>query len=142
MSWKPAGDDVPLTERGQAGAAAVPPQGTFSWRYGNTPQELQAMWKPDARSEITQGAVMMFQDEHHLTVDGLAGPSVWKALIADAIAGKQRTDGYSYVYVHRNVPQKLTLWHNGKVILTSPGNTGVPPRRPTSARSPSSSTSP
>ena len=28
--------------------------------------------------------------------------------------------------MHRNVPQKLTLWHNGRVVMTSPGNTGVP----------------
>ena len=28
--------------------------------------------------------------------------------------------------MHRNVPQSLNLWHNGRVILKSPGNTGVP----------------
>ena len=48
---------------------------------------------------------MMFEHEHDLAVDGSAGPMVWHALIADAIAGKKKTDGYSYVYVHRNVPQ-------------------------------------
>ncbi len=69
---------------------------------------------------------MMFQDEHDLVVDGIAGPDVWHKVLADAVAGKRRTAGYSYVYVHRNVPQKLTLWHNGNVVLTSPGNTGVP----------------
>jgi lipoprotein-anchoring transpeptidase ErfK/SrfK len=46
--------------------------------------------------------------------------------LRDAVAGDQRTAGYSYVYVHRNVPQLLTLWHNGTTVLTSPGNTGVP----------------
>ena len=60
------------------------------------------------------------------TVDAIAGPVFWHALIADAVAGKRRDDGYSYVFVHRNVPQSLNLWHNGQVILTSPGNTGVP----------------
>ena len=69
---------------------------------------------------------MMFQHDHGLTVDGIAGPQVWHAAIADAVAGNASTDGYSYVYVHRNVPQLLTLWHNGNVVLTSPGNTGVP----------------
>ena len=69
---------------------------------------------------------MMFQHDHGLTVDGIAGPQVWHAAIADAIAGKHKPGGYSYVYVHRNVPQLLTLWHNGHVVLTSPGNTGVP----------------
>ena len=69
---------------------------------------------------------MMFQDEHHLDVDALAGGRVWQALIADAIAGKRRTSGYSYVYVHRSVPQSLNLWLDGRTILSSPGNTGVP----------------
>ena len=124
VDWK--GEAVADTERAQAGAAALPPQGDFSWRYANTPAELKSQWKPDQRSAITQGAVMMFQDEHHLTVDGIPGPAVWKELMADAIAGKHRGSGYSYVYVHRNVPQLLTLWHNGHVVLTSPGNTGVP----------------
>jgi hypothetical protein len=69
--------------------------------------------------------VMMFQDDHQLPVDAIAGPRVWHEVLADAVAGVRRTDGYSYVYVHRNVPQLLTLWHNGRVVLTSPGNTGV-----------------
>ena len=71
---------------------------------------------------------MMFQHDHGLTVDAFAGPHVWRALLADAIAGKQRTDGYSYVYVHRNVPQLLTLWHNGKVVLTLAGQHRRPGR--------------
>ena len=28
--------------------------------------------------------------------------------------------------MHRNVPQSLNLWRNGRKILASPGNTGVP----------------
>ena len=51
---------------------------------------------------------------------------MWRALLADTIAGKRRDDGYSYVYVHRDVPQSLTLWHDGQTSSTSPGNTGVP----------------
>ena len=69
---------------------------------------------------------MMFEHDHGLAVDALAGPQVWKQLLADAIAGKRRDGGYSYVYVHRSVPQSLNLWHNGRTILSSPGNTGVP----------------
>ena len=69
---------------------------------------------------------MTFEHEHTLAVDGFAGARVWQALLADAIAGKRRPGGYSYVYVHSSLPQSLTLWHNGHTILTSPGNTGVP----------------
>jgi hypothetical protein len=126
VSWSPAGDPAPPRLREQLDAAVSPPAGTFSWRYPNTPPELQRLWAPGQPNEITRGAVMMFEDEHGLEVDGLAGPRVWHALLEDTLAGKKRTDGYSYVFVHRNVPQLLTLWHNGGVVLTSPGNTGVP----------------
>jgi len=126
LTWTPSGDDAPRSTAAQARAGVDPPDGSFRWTYPDTPPELTQQWKPDQVSEITRGAVMMFQDEHGLDVDAIAGPAVWKALIADTIAGKRHKGGYSYVYVHRQVPQKLTLWHDGKVILTSPGNTGVP----------------
>jgi L,D-transpeptidase catalytic domain len=126
VAWSPAKGDVALTKRAELAAATSPPAGTFSWRYPNTPHELTSLWTPGEPNTITRGAVMMFQHDHGLTVDAIAGPQVWHAAIADALAGKRREDGYSYVYVHRNVPQLLTLWHNGNVVLTSPGNTGVP----------------
>ncbi len=120
------GGDVALTKRAELAAATAPPAGTFSWRYPNTPPELVALWNPGEPDTVTRGAVMMFQHDHGLTVDGIVGPQVWHAAIADAVAGKLKLGGYSYVYVHRNVPQLLTLWHSGHVVLTSPGNTGVP----------------
>jgi lipoprotein-anchoring transpeptidase ErfK/SrfK len=125
VDWQPAGGAVGQTPRAQVAAAVTPPAGRFDWRYSNTPSQLTSQWSPNVVSQITRGAVMMFQDEHKLTVDGFAGEHVWHALIADAIAGKRRTAGYSYVYVHTHLPQLMTLWHNGVVVLTSPGNTGI-----------------
>jgi hypothetical protein len=124
--WAPTDAEVPGTARAQLSAAIDPPLGKFSWRYANTPPELQRLWKLGEPNTITRGAVMMFQDEHGLAVDGIAGKQVWHAVLADALSGKRRTDGYSYVFVHRTRPQLLTLWHDGHVVLTSPGNTGVP----------------
>jgi len=126
VDWTPAGSPVARTPDAEWAAAVTPPAGHFSWRFDNTPAELTSQWNPGGIDQITRGAIMMFQHDHQLTVDAFAGPQVWQALIADAIAGQRRTDGYSYVYVHRSVPQLLTLWHNGQVVLTSPGNTGVP----------------
>ncbi len=126
LDWQPTQAAVAQTPRGELAAAVDPPAGRFEWRYPNSPPELQALWKTGEPNEITRGAVMMFQDEHHLAVDGIAGSQVWHALLGDAVAGTRRTAGYSYVYVHRNLPQLLTLWHNGRTVLTSPGNTGVP----------------
>jgi hypothetical protein len=126
VRWTPDGSDVPRSARAQLSAAVDPPAGRFDWRYPNTPPELKRLWKEGDWNTILQGAVMMFQDRHHLTVDGLPGPVFWRTLLQTTLAGERKTDGYSYVYVHRDVPQLLTLWHNGKVVLTSPGNTGVP----------------
>jgi peptidoglycan hydrolase-like protein with peptidoglycan-binding domain len=126
LDWTPAGEAVEPTMRRELAAAVDPPPGRFEWRYPSTPPELQALWKTGEPNTIVRGAVMMFQHDHRLTVDAIAGPKVWAAAISDAVAGKRRSGGYSYVYVHREVPQLLTLWHNGKVVLTSPGNTGVP----------------
>ncbi|MDX6472292.1 MAG: hypothetical protein QOK22_1108 [Gaiellaceae bacterium] len=126
LTWTATGSPVARQQAAQIEAAVDPPAGTFSWRYPNTPAELQRLWIPARPNQITRGAVMLVEHTHHLAVDGFAGAQVWRALLADATAGRQYTGGYNYVYVHRNVPQRLTLWHDGATILTSPGNTGVP----------------
>jgi hypothetical protein len=127
LDWNPlASNGAKPTVRQEVSWAVDPPSGHFTWRYPNTPGELQALWHAGQANEITRGALMTFQDTHGLSVDGFAGPQTWHALLKDAVAGKRRTDGYSYVFVHRNIPQSLNLWHDGQVILTSPGNTGVP----------------
>jgi hypothetical protein len=126
VSWTASGTDVAHTPAAEVSAATDPPQGSFAWRYGNTPPELRKMWSEGQPNELTRGALMMFENERGLTADGVAGPQVWKALLNAAITGKRHSGGYSYVYVHRNIPQLLTLWHNGRTVLTSPGNTGVP----------------
>jgi peptidoglycan hydrolase-like protein with peptidoglycan-binding domain len=125
LTWQPSGAAVARTPSAQAQAAVEPPNGSFNWRYPNTPHQLQAMWSPDQASVITKGAVMKFENENGLTVDGVAGPTVWRMLMTNAIAGKRLSSGYSYVYVHREVPETMTLWHNGQTVITSPANTGI-----------------
>jgi hypothetical protein len=125
VDWQPSGAHVSRTPSAEAQAAVDPPSGSFDWRYPNTPHQLQAMWSPGQTSAITKGAVMKFENENDLTVDGLAGATVWRALLSDAIAGKRLNSGYSYVYVHREVPETMTLWHDGQTVITSPANTGI-----------------
>jgi hypothetical protein len=125
VTWQ-ANADPAMSVATELQAAVSPPGGRFSWRYANTPQELQALWRPGSMDAITRAAVMAFEDSHALAVDGLAGPKVWRALLGDELAGRRQTGGYSYVFVHRDLPQSLNLWYAGHVILSSPGNTGVP----------------
>jgi hypothetical protein len=125
LDWHASGTEVARTASAQVRAAVDPPSGDFSWRYPNTPHQLQALWSPGEANTITRGAVMKFEDENDITVDGLAGAAVWRELIADAIAGKRLSSGYSYVYVHREVPETMTLWHDGRTVVSSPANTGI-----------------
>jgi peptidoglycan hydrolase-like protein with peptidoglycan-binding domain len=125
LEWQPSGAPVPRTASAEAQAAVTPPSGSFSWRYPNTPNALQALWTPGRANEITRGAVMKYENTHELTADGIAGATVWRALLGNAIADKRYDGGYTYVYVHREVPETLTLWHDGRTVLSSPANTGI-----------------
>ncbi len=106
LSWQAAGAAVADTAAAQKAAALHAPPGTFSWRYANTPTQLTALWKPGTWTRVTQGAVMAFQADHGLAVDGIPGPTTWHTLIKAALAG-QHARLYSYVVVHRTVPQTL-----------------------------------
>ena len=125
LDWHPTGASVARTAGAEAQAAVEPPSGSFSWRYPNTPHQLEAMWSPGQANTITRGAVMKFENNNNLTVDGVAGPTVWHILLGDAIAGKRLSEAYSYVYVHREVPETLTLWSAGRTVLSTPANTGI-----------------
>jgi L,D-transpeptidase catalytic domain len=124
LLWHPA-KDPPSTPASEVAAAVSAPPGTFSWRYPGTPTSLTALWKPGSWNVITEGAVMRFEDAHGLGTDGVAGPQVWRTLIRDDLANRRSQAGYNYVFVHEDLPQSLSLWHDGRVILTSPGNTGI-----------------
>ena len=124
VGWRPAAGPPP-TPAAEMAAAVSPPQGAFSWRYPQTPSSLRTLWRPGGWNVVTQGAVMRFEDEHGMATDGVAGPQVWLALLRDDLAGQRSEHGYNYVFVHETVPQSLSLWHDGRVMLTSPGNTGI-----------------
>jgi peptidoglycan hydrolase-like protein with peptidoglycan-binding domain len=124
VRWRQSGAQ-PSTIAAEVAAASSPPHGTFSWRFARTPPSLRTLWKPGTWNVVTQGAVMRFQNDHDLATDGVAGPVVWRLLLLDDLAGRRSGAGYNYVFVHETIPQSLSLWHNGSVILTSPGNTGI-----------------
>ncbi|HVB93290.1 MAG TPA: L,D-transpeptidase family protein [Acidimicrobiales bacterium] len=101
--------------------------GTFAWRWPGTPPELMALWTEGSENVITKGAVMNFENQHGLIVDGLAGSKVWSALLADIAAGKTNANPYTYVLVQKTLPQNLNLYNNGALQFAAiPVNTGVP----------------
>jgi hypothetical protein len=124
VRWRGASDPPP-TPASEVADAVSAPHGTFSWRYPQTPASLTTLWKPGRWNVVTEGAVMRFEDDHGLATDGVAGPQVWRALLRADLAGRRSDAGYSYVFVHETIPQSLSLWHDGRLILTSPGNTGI-----------------
>ena len=106
---------------------AVDQPGTFAWRWPNLPSDLTSMWTQGTENEITRAAVEAFQTQNNLTVDGIAGPAVWTALINDTINGKTDSTPYVYVLVNKALPQSLTLWNNGAAQYVGiPVNTGIP----------------
>jgi peptidoglycan hydrolase-like protein with peptidoglycan-binding domain len=115
---------VALSAAAQVRAAVDPPAGSFSWRYGNVPAQLNALWRPGTTDEMMRGAVMAFEDAHELTIDGLVGPAVWRALLHAEIAGQRTTAGYTFVMVSEG-SESLALWNDGSIRLTTPVNTGI-----------------
>jgi peptidoglycan hydrolase-like protein with peptidoglycan-binding domain len=118
VSFTPAG---PLSAPQEL---AQPQEGTFAWRF-TEPAALQAQWTPGSSNVVTKGAIMRFEDKHGMTTDGVAGPGVWTALLADVTAGAIDTDAYNYVYVTKTLPERATVYSNGAAVYSTLANTGV-----------------
>ena len=118
VSFSPAGAPAAPQELAQ------PQEGTFGWRFAE-PAVLEAQWTPGTSNVLTKGAIMRFEDTHHMTTDGEAGPGVWNALLADAAAGTMSASAYNYVLVNKTVPQTVTVYSDGTSVYSSPANTGI-----------------
>ncbi len=128
LTWTPSpGATVPAATdaAGQLTAAYNPPGGTFTWQSGY-PSELQNFWQNGATTGlIMQGAIMAFESEHGLALDGVAGPQVWTAVLKAVAAGQDNTNGYTYAIAREDNPETLTVWHNGQQVLRTLVNTGI-----------------
>ena len=105
---------------------AQPQLGTFSWRWTNSLSGLENHWAPGDFGPLTRGAIMTFESQHGLTVDGLAGTSLWSAVLKAAGAGAVDPDPYDYAFVSKVLPETLTLYVNGVAKFPNVAvNTGV-----------------
>ena len=128
LTWTPTpGATVPAAtdSAGQIAAAYNPPPGTWTWQPGY-PSELQNFWDNGAaNSEIVTGAIMAFESNANLTMDGIAGPQVWSALLSAVAAGQDNPNGYTYAIAAESDPETLTIWHDGQQVQQSLANTGI-----------------
>jgi hypothetical protein len=108
-----------------AGWAYDPPAGTFQWDAGY-PYTLRQLWSPDQASVLLRGAVMAFEAQHGMTIDGSLTPQLWKALFRAQARGDRNQVGYTYAIASKGTPETLAIWHNGHEVFHSLANTGIP----------------
>jgi L,D-transpeptidase catalytic domain/Bacterial Ig-like domain len=130
-----AGVKVPDTFAAEVASMSEPLPGTFTWRWASTPATLESQWTVGTPNELLDGALMAFQQAqgtyagNQVDSDSFAqtaDASMWNALLHAAAAGQLDPNPYAYVYVTQSLPETLTVWENGSVVLTSPCNTGIP----------------
>jgi peptidoglycan hydrolase-like protein with peptidoglycan-binding domain len=131
FTWTPAttatsaSASAPVSLNEAVSTAYAPAAGTFTFKPGY-PSQLTSQWKAGKDNMLDQGAIRAFQSVQGLTMDGVAGPDVWAHLLTAAAKNQVNPNGYSYALASQDSPhESLKVWHNGKLILNTPANTGI-----------------
>jgi len=126
LTWTPTATAVisPGNANAELSAAYQPPAGTFSWT-GGYPSTLTEQWQAGAGNILDVGAIRAFESVTGLTMDGIAGRTVWSDLLSAVAKGTDNPNGYTYALASQDSPETLTIWHNGGVVLRSLANTGI-----------------
>ena len=111
---------------GQLRAIFHPPAGRLLLGTG-WPSQLEQLWVHDSPT-VLSGALMAFESQHGLALDGVPSTSVWRALLSARAHRQFNQGGYSYAVATEGIPETFTLFHNGRVVLRSGANTGIPGR--------------
>ena len=127
MTWtsKSPATISPTNARAELAAAYNAPAGTFKWQAGY-PWSLTSQWKAGSSNILDNGAVRAFESVTGLTMDGSAGHTVWTDLFKALAKGKHNPNGYTYALASQSSPENLRIWHNGRLVLETPVNTGIP----------------
>jgi hypothetical protein len=127
LTWTPESKTfvTPTKANAVLSAAYRPPAGTFGWT-GSYPSNLTNQWKAGSANILDVGAVRAFESVTGLTMDGVAGRAVWSHLLRAVAKGKDNPNGYTYALASQHSPETITVWHNGRVVLKSLVNTGIP----------------
>jgi hypothetical protein len=121
MSGGPSGGGV----AGQEQLAYSPPAGSFTWNSGY-PASLRYQWAPGKPNVVLSGAVMAFESQHRLAINGVTNKKFWQKLFEAAASSDRNTVGYTYAIASKSIPETLTIWHNGHRVFRSLANTGIP----------------
>jgi hypothetical protein len=132
MTWSPEGAAArgylaaSYTQRrtGNAPADDAPAGGTLTWESGY-PAALTSQWQPGQLGVILSGALMAFQLNQGLPMTGIVSRGVWPSLLNAVAENEYNGNGYSFVLVSKTLPETITVWHNGRVVLHGPANTGA-----------------
>jgi lipoprotein-anchoring transpeptidase ErfK/SrfK len=100
-------------------------KGTFVWRFRSLPAAFRSHWTVGTDNVILQGALMRFQSVHGFAVNGQMTGPVWRALTQAVLKKQLDPMSYNMVYVTQSLPQKMKLYQNGRVVLSSLVNTGI-----------------
>ncbi|MBO0821396.1 MAG: L,D-transpeptidase family protein [Nocardiopsaceae bacterium] len=119
-------DDISSGDaKAQLSAAYHAPSGSLSWK-GDYPSQLTSQWRAGEDNIVQSGAVRAFENDHGLTMDGVAGPAVWSALLSAVANHKTNPSGYTYALATQGGDhENLQVWHDGSRILDTPANTGI-----------------
>ena len=127
LTWTPKSKSfvTPSSANAVLFAAYRPPAGTFGWT-GSYPSYLTSQWKAGSANILDVGAVRAFESVTGLTMDGVAGHTVWSHLLSAVAKGKSNPNGYTYALANQHSPETIIIWHNGHEVLRSLVNTGIP----------------
>jgi hypothetical protein len=97
-----------------------PPRGPLVANIPHAPGLWYAHLDP-----TTRGALMVFQETRHISVDGTAERSTWASLLATLTHGSRDPRPYTFVTVTERIPETLEVHEGRHVVLSTPANTGV-----------------
>ncbi|MGH3421526.1 MAG: L,D-transpeptidase family protein, partial [Streptosporangiaceae bacterium] len=126
MTWTAKSGSVisPANAKAELSAAYNAPAGTFTWHSGY-PWNLTSQWKAGSGNILDVGAIRAFESVSGMTMDGNASKTVWSHLLTAVAKNKQNPNGYTYALASQVIPETLKIWHNGRVVLKTPVNTGI-----------------
>ena len=128
MTWKATSGPAigAANAKAQLAAAYRAPAGTFTWQSGWPWALRSSSGRPGSGNILHVGAIRAFESVHGMTMDGIAGKTFWSRLFTAVAKGQKNPNGYTYALANQHYPDMLTIWHNGKVVLKSAANTGIP----------------